>query len=76
MPLAATPARPRDRAHRRNTRLTERLTAALRREGLTLADVRRVLLPTDPWQAARGLWTDRKARARRAQQKLRREWDR
>lgn len=63
------------RIHQRTTDRT-RLAALLRREGLTLGDVRRLLLPSDPWVGTRGMWTGRRARAERAQRKLRKEWDR
>ena len=53
-----------------------RLTAMLRREGLSAADARRILLPADPWEAARGMWADRRTKAERGQRKLRKEWDR
>ena len=66
------------RVQRARHRVIDRtgLAALLRREGLTLGDVRRLLLPPDPWAAARGMWVGRRARAERAQRKLRKEWDR
>ena len=54
----------------------EKLKHLLAREKMTLAEVRKLLVPLDPWEAARGLWKDRKVNAVREVQRLRKEWDR
>lgn len=79
MAITSTPsAREKRRDHQihRRASLLARLDALLKREGLSLAEARRALLPADPWEAARGVWADRRAKAERAQRKLRKEWER
>lgn len=54
----------------------EQLKTVLGNAHITLRDVRRILLPSDPWKAARGLWRGRKQLAEHAAKALRKEWNR
>lgn len=59
----------------RSARL-EKLKHVLARERMTLAEVRKLLIPTDPWEAARGLWKGRKVDAVGEIRRMRKEWNR